>query len=322
MKRSVKIALASVGVVAAAAATSAAVTKILVDTALNRSEPKVMKRARSAIAGTKGNDLLTPELRAQIAAGSELLRSRVTETPVILSRDGVSLTAHWCPHPSPKRIILAMHGWRSSWDFDFSLVSSFWYDNECSVLYPDQRAQNASGGEYMAFGLLERYDCLDWLNWLQEHAGPDVPIYLAGVSMGAATVLMTADLALPDRVHGIMADCGFTSPDAIWQHIAQNNLHLPYAMNRRLVDDMVRRRISGFGRQSTVDALKKTRVPVLLIHGTEDHFVPVEMTYQNYVACASPKRLLVVPGADHGMSYLVDRPLYQSTTLAFWRDFD
>ena len=174
----------------------------------------------------------------------------------------------------------------------------------------------------MAFGLLERYDCLDWLNWLQEHAGPDVPIYLAGVSMGAATVLMTADLALPDRVHGIMADCGFTSPDAIWRHIAQNNLHLPYAMNRRLVDDMVRRRISGFGRQSTVDALKKTRVPVLLIHGTEDHFVPVEMTYQNYVACASPKRLLVVPGADHGMSYLVDRPLYQSTTLAFWRDFD
>lgn len=62
--------------------------------------------------------------------------------------------------------------------------------------------------------------------------------------------------------------------------------------------------------------------PVMLIHGTEDHFVPVEMTYQNYIACASPKRLLIVPGADHGMSYLVDKVGYETAVKSFWQEFD
>ena len=46
------------------------------------------------------------------------------------------------------------------------------------------------------------------------------------------------------------------------------------------------------------------------------------MTFENYKACASPKRLLVVPGADHAMSYYVDRNAYENAVLSFWRDFD
>ena len=68
---------------------------------------------------------------------------------------------------------------------------------------------------------------------------------------------------------------------------------------------------------TTVDALKKNKIPVLLIHGTDDTFVPVEMTYENYKACAGPKKLLVVPGADHGMSYYVDRENYEKVIREF-----
>jgi hypothetical protein len=32
--------------------------------------------------------------------------------------------------------------------------------------------------------------------------------------------------------------------------------------------------------------------------------------------------LLVVPGADHGMSYFVDRRRYEETLKAFWNRFD
>ena len=71
-----------------------------------------------------------------------------------------------------------------------------------------------------------------------------------------------------------------------------------------------------------MEALRNSKIPVLLIHGTDDHFVPVEMTYRNYCACASPKRLLIVPGADHGMSYLVDSEGYQSIVKRFWQEFD
>lgn len=50
-------------------------------------------------------------------------------------------------------------------------MSDEWEKNGCSVLYIEQRGQNNSGGEYMGFGLTERYDCLDWVNWVISRCG-------------------------------------------------------------------------------------------------------------------------------------------------------
>ena len=110
-----------------------------------------------------------------------------------------------------------MHGWRSSWSHDFGLIADFWRNNHCSVLYAEQRGQNNSGGDHMSLGLLERYDCLAWTNWINEKTGKSIPIYLAGVSMGATSVLMASELELPDNVFGIAADSAFTSLHAIWK---------------------------------------------------------------------------------------------------------
>ena len=68
--------------------------------------------------------------------------------------------------------------------------------------------------------------------------------------------------------------------------------------------------------------MKVCKLPVLFVHGTEDSFVPVEMTYENYKACNAPKRLLIVPGADHGMSYCKEKEKYETATKEFWADFD
>ena len=70
---------------------------------------------------------------------------------------------------------------------------------------------------------------------------------------------------------------------------------------------------------STKDALRTAKVPVMFVHGTDDHFVPVEMTYENYMACASPKKLLIVPGADHGMSYFMEPRKYEAEVLDFFK---
>ena len=70
---------------------------------------------------------------------------------------------------------------------------------------------------------------------------------------------------------------------------------------------------------STTEALQNTKIPVMLVHGTDDTFVPVEMTYENYKACASPKKLLIVPGADHGMSYYAAKDEYEKAALEFWQ---
>jgi len=267
-----------------------------------------------------GTDLLE-RYGDRIAAAASALEARSFEEIRIRSRDGVELCGHWYGAGEAKRTVIAMHGWRSSWSRDFGFIADFWFENGCNVLFAEQRGQNNSGGDRIGFGILERYDCLDWIRWAEGRSGA-LPIYLDGISMGATTVLMASGLGLSDRVHGIIADCGFTSPHAIWKHVSEKNLHMPYGINGFFADKICRNRLNSGSRVSAADALRVCPVPVLFIHGTEDHFVPVEMTYENYQACAGPKRLFVVPGADHGMAYHVDRPGYQQAVLDFWADWD
>ena len=279
----------------------------------------MFQKAGNLISGTQSGNAFQEELRKT----AEELAQKENETVTITGHDGVPLVGHWIPCENAKRVIIAMHGWRSAWYKDFGMVSDCWERNRCSVLYAEQRGQGNSGGDFIGFGPIERYDCLDWIHWVSERCGTELPIYLCGVSMGATTVLMAAGLDLPENVHGIMADCGFTSPHAIWKYVANHNLHIPFRLRGILADTLYERKTqSDAAYESTVDALRHCRVPVMLIHGADDHFVPLEMTYENYTACASPKKLFIVPGADHGMSYFVDREGYEAAGLDFWRQYD
>lgn len=290
-------------------------TKRMMKIAMDRVEPQEREKGKERLAGT-------PEIRKInecVEDAARQLENSDSETVEIKAHDGVSLIGHWFPAQSPERIIVAMHGWRSTWSHDFGLIADFWRANNCSVLYAEQRGQNNSGGDHMSFGLLERHDCLAWAYWADEKMGKTMPIYLAGVSMGATTVLMASELELPDNVCGIAADSAFTSPHAIWKHVSENNLHIPYELHKSDADRLCKERIQiSADAASTTEALKRCRVPVLFIHGTLDHFVPVEMTYDNYRACASEKRLLIVPGADHCMSYLTEKAAYERTAKEFF----
>ena len=301
---------------AAGAVLSAAVTRELVSIAMDRNGRKLPGGSRRL----SGSSLRANEMEQAVRA-AERLRGRSSIRVEHVARDGERLVGHWLEAEKPRRAILAMHGWRSSWAKDFGLVSDFWYRNGCSVLYVEQRGQCESGGDHMGFGLTERYDCLDWLDTVERLTGGKLPVYLCGVSMGAATVLMAAGLKLPSCVKGIMADCGYTSVHDIWKHVLERNLHLPYRLHGPLADRMCRRKIHMGTRDcSTVDALKGCTVPVFFVHGTADSFVPVEMTYENYRACEAKKRLFVVPGAEHGMSYLTDRAGYEKNMREFWEE--
>ena len=141
--------------------------------------------------------------------------------------------------------------------------------------------------------------------------------------MGATTVLMASGLELPESVRGVIADCGFTSPRAIWKHVVETNLHLPYSIYSSAARDICQKHIQVENdNYSTTDALQSCKLPVLFIHGTDDHFVPAEMTYENYRAYNGRKRLFVVPGAEHGMSYFIDREGYEKELIAFWQEYD
>ncbi len=308
------------------AAASYYIAKKFVGIAMDRTPPNMMQNQMEQLAGSTDTAATEQmqQLRARMDAAKERLLQSEIETVELQSHDGLTLVGHYKPVPNPKRLVIAVHGWRSSWTYDFGIISEFWEQNDCSVLYIEQRGIGSSEGEYITFGLLERYDCLAWIHWAVEKTGGALPIYLSGISMGSTTVMMTAGFDLPKQVKGMSADCGFLSPHAIWKHVASNNLHIPYdGMPAFFADRMSKKKVRLSSKAySTLDAMKVCKVPILFIHGTDDHFVPIEMTYQNYRACASEKELVIVPGAEHGMSYIVEQEKCQQKLKEFWAKHD
>ena len=320
MKRSTRNILLGSGIAVAGVAAVVGIahhytTKYLMKLALDREGPKSATKDKDKLMSS--SDL--SETVAAIMDAAKKLEETEHEQIEITAQDGTTLVGHWfCPE-NAKRIIIAMHGWRSTWSQDFGAIAPFWFDNDCAVLFAEQRGQGNSGGEYMGFGLLERYDCLDWINWVNERTEQKYPVYLAGVSMGASTVLMTAGLDLPENVKGVIADCGYTSAYDIWKHVVKDNMKLSYGLRGLMIDRICQKKINTNSKGiTTLTAMQKTQIPILFIHGTDDKFVPVRMTYENYKACNAPKELLIVPGAIHGQSYDVEQEKYEAATRRFW----
>lgn len=323
MEKRTKKWLVTTGVAMAATAVSSyALTIELMRIAIHRdglSRVKNIGKAKNYLRGFHDKEEFLNVLMEHAAR----LEERDLKQVEITASDGEHLVGHFYPCEHPKRVILAMHGWRSTWSRDFGVIADFWHESDCHVLFIEQRGQNNSGGQYMSFGIKERFDCLDWLKWVVDHTDETLPIYLAGASMGATTVLMAGGQKLPLRVRGIMADCGFTSPEAIWKHVLHKNLHISYNIRKHHVEQICKKNLNMKASEySTLEALRHNELPVLFIHGADDHFVPVEMTYENYKACKGPKRLLIVPGADHGMSYYINPEEYEACMRGFWADFD
>ena len=125
-----------------------------------------------------------------------------------------------------------------------------------------------------------------------------------GNSMGGATVLMASGLNLPEQVKGIVSDCAFTSPKAVFTHVLHSMYHLP-AFPMIQIADFVNRKMAGYGLDecNAAKEVQKAKKPILFIHGDKDTFVPCSMCDELYASCASQKTKLIVKGAGHCESY-------------------
>ena len=212
---------------------------------------------------------------------------------------------------------ILFHGYKSNPYIDFSGGNLLARKMGHNTLVIDQRSHGKSEGSAISFGINERKDCLYWVKYVNERFGEDTPIILCGLSMGAATVLMAADLDLPENVVGIIADCPYSSPKAIIRKVCRD-MHFP----PRLLYPFVRLSallFAGFQLEESnaVSAVRKTNIPILLIHGEDDRFVPCDMSREIAAACASPITFVTIPGAGHGLSYMVSPKEYEEATIQF-----
>ena len=232
--------------------------------------------------------------------------------------DGLTLYGKFYEYKPGAPIELMFHGYRGNAQRDLSGGVQRCFRLGRSALIVDQRCSERSDGNVITFGIHEHKDCLCCEDFMVKHFGTDVKIILTGISMGASTVLMAAGHPLPDNVIGVLADCGFNSAKDIIQKVIVD-MKLPAKPGYFFVKAGAR--IFGhfdLEEYSAEEAMKTCTKPVIFFHGDNDHFVPWEMSKINYDACASEKkRLVVVPGAGHGLSYLIDQDRCQKELRDF-----
>lgn len=308
MKKTIKIIL---GIMAALMASVTGVLLYCYNLAFRRDEKRVSKEG--AVPEGEQYEVFSDV----IMKGANNILNAPYEKVTTTSRDGIKLVGRYYHVKDDAPVSIIFHGYRSNIGTDCNGGYYLSVKNGYNVLVVYQRGHRESGGKTITFGVKERYDCLDWISYVNERFGEDTPILLMGLSMGAATVLMATGLELPSNVKGVMADCGYSSPKEILQEVIKQ---MKYPL--RLTYFFVRMSARIFGHfdpeeASAVEALKNAKVPVLIIHGDDDRFVPSRMSRDNYEACASQKEILIVPGAGHGLSYCVDAKAYEKAVQEF-----
>lgn len=231
----------------------------------------------------------------------------------IESADGLALRGYFLPSeaPSDKLAVLA-HGFSLNAKTTGKLASYF-HSQGFHVFAADARAHGESEGRYRGMGWLDRKDYLKWLDVLIDKLGTETEIVLQGTSMGGATVTSLSGEVLPGNVKAIIEDCGYTSVRDIFRYQIKRQMPLfPVFPTVDLSSRECKLRAGySYAEASALEQVKRSKTPILFVHGENDTFVPVEMAYRLYDAARCEKELWVVPGAGHAGAYDAATEEYQ-----------
>lgn len=269
-----------------------------------------------------------PDLRETTSGASwdtkkEWLQEQRQEELTIKSYDNLKLNALYipCNAPSNKTVIL-VHGY-NSWNGSMGGFAQYYM--EClgfNVLMPNLRGHGKSEGNYIGFGWHDRKDLLQWIDLIIEKLGSENQIVLHGVSMGAATVLMTSGENLPSNVKCIISDCAYSSIAGILGYQVKRMFKLP-KFPLIYFTSLVCKLKAGYyiGEASALKQVHNSKLPILFIHGSADKFVPTQMVYELYESAVCKKQLLIVEDAAHGTSFWKDPKAYKITAEEFLQKY-
>ena len=259
--------------------------------------------------------------REDMIGWTKMIRAYPYKEYAIKSFDGLTLRAKFYELTPGAPIELMFHGYRGCAERDLSGGVERAFQLGHSALLIDHRAAGFSAGRVITFGILEKRDCRDWIDFAVKEFGKDSRLILTGVSMGAATVMMTAGQPLPPQVQYVLADCGYTSPREIISKVMAD-MHLPPALVYPFAR-LAARLLGHFDLDgdSPIEAMKRCTIPVAFAHGDTDDFVPYDMSVRLCEACTGRhKKLVTIHGAGHGLAFPVGRDEYVNALAEFKRE--
>lgn len=226
------------------------------------------------------------------------------ETVSIPSHDGLTLAGRYYHLAEGAPLEILCHGYKGNAIRDFGGMWRIARELGHNVLLIDQRCHGKSQGNTITFGIHECRDVRGWIDYAEKRFG-NVPIILGGVSMGAATVLMVSGMDLPENVKAVIADCPYDAPGNIIKKVLGQDMGLPV----KLVYPLIKAGGVVYGKfnldaDSPAAAVQRAKIPILLIHGDDDRFVPYEMSCRIHEAAPEKIQFHTIHGAGHALDYV------------------
>ena len=230
----------------------------------------------------------------------------------VTAQDGVKLDAWiFTPHSPNGGAVILLHGVADS-RLGMTAHAAFLLRSGFTVLLPDVRGHGTSGGRITTYGVKEAEDVHRWAGWLLQTRGVQ-RLYGLGQSMGAAILLES--LRTEPRFRAIVADCPF----ATFEEVAYDRLHQISRLPEPVFWPVIRvgflyadlRYGVNLERASPLMAIRSSRTPVLLIHGTRDANIPPRHSQELAAANPQSTQLWLVENAGHVESLSVAGKAYE-----------
>lgn len=260
---------------------------------------------------------LYKEHRDKMLEAVEEMERTSYEEIFLNSQDGLWLRGKLYHIRKGAPIVIFFHGYHgtAAWDgYGFFRICR---ENDINILMADERTHGKSEGNVITLGIRERYDCKTWCEYAAERFGENTDIFLTGVSMGAASVLMSTELGLPENIRAVIADCGYPVPAAIIMETLKT-MGFPVKLFYLLLKQGARL----FGHfdleeATALQAVSKSEIPILFTHGGQDSIVPPAMGEELYQACGGKKEWVLIEKANHANSAMTDYETYAKAVLKF-----
>jgi len=247
------------------------------------------------------------------------LEKRPFEEISVISFDGLELKGKYYHADDAAPVDIFFHGYKGHAQTEGCGFAEIVRQLDHNFILVDQRGCMASKGHTISFGIRERHDVVSWLNYIVSRFGEDKEINVLGMSMGAATVLMAAGLEMPGNIRHIFVDCPYSDAGRIIRKVCIDR-KLPDALLYPFI--RLGARIYGhfdLTEITAAEAVRSCTVPILLIHGGKDSFVPAYMSEEIHKANPEIIRRVVFPEADHSLSQFADWERYCALVKDFLR---